>query len=939
LIPLVQYSKQFLTKTFDVREGEFEKVLLMQFNIFLIIFTLLIIKPVVNAQFISTIGVKQLPIVFVLVAISALIVSTFYSRALNTKSLQWVTSTTLIFSIASLIIIGILLKLGIAEKLVLYIFYIGVAIFGVLATSQFWIMANLAFDPREAKRLFNFIGAGPIAGGIAGGYVASLVAYSDIDGTSLLFIAAGLLSICLPINKAIWKKHIRPLNTFQQKKRLTGFGEHPLWIIRKSKHLSYLALIIGLSVVVSKLVEYQFSSVAAQNFDDPDELTAFFGFWFSTFNVVSFVVQLFLTRQIVGTFGVGSSLFALPGGVLVGSILLLVAPVLWAAIFVKLWEVSVKQSVNKSATELLALPIPANIKSQTKSFIDVFVDLAATGVAGLILLFVVNGLGLSVRSISILTIGIVLFWAWVAVKVRHEYIKSFKSKLTQADRSASKTNVDFSNISVINGLKKALELGSENQILYVLEKVRQIPNKKLFDNVVIFLKHDSSKVRVAALKCIYYLEKTVDKESLEALFIDPDLEVRYRAFSQLLRQTKEKRISTINQYLTHQDPLISGAALVGLAEEARNNEEMKKLLKVEHLIREKMDYLTLTHDPEEQKLYKVMILRAIGQAKVEVLYPEIEKYLKDSDPAILNEAILSAGFTLKENFIALIIPFLLQKATKKNAEEALLFYGVGICPILQKMTQDSGIKTEIISQFPAVLAKLNSHVAVKTLFSFLENTDISLRLESLRSLNTMQREFPMLKIRKEDIIAYVFEEVELFKNTLGILYKQNLLLPEKESEETKKARIKLIGLLERRLDSTLERIFRLIGLRYPPEEIMSAYNGIKSGDDHLRLNSVEFLDNLLEPALKKTLVPIAESAFFERLSDETLQQLKVKIPDEKKCLSSLLEGRDIKLKMAVIELIHAMQNKEYKSLIEALLKSPHPKLREQAEKVFLSFNS
>jgi AAA family ATP:ADP antiporter len=765
-----------------------------------------------------------------------------------------------------------------------------------------------------------------------------MVAYSSLDGTALLFIAAGLLTICLPLNRALWNKHIRPLNTFQQKKRLTGFGEHPFWLIRKSKHLSYLALIIGLSVVVSKLVEYQFSSVAAQNFEDPDQLTAFFGFWFSTFNVVSFIVQLFLTRQIVGTFGVGSSLFALPGGVFVGSALLIFAPVLSAAIFVKLWEVSVKQSVNKSATELLALPIPANIKSQTKSFIDVFVDLAATGVAGLLLIFVVNGLDLSVRAISILTIVIVLFWAWVAVKVRREYIKSFKSKLTQADRSAAKDDIDFSSISVLNGLKKAMELGSENQVLYVLEKVRQIPNKKLFDNVLQFLNHDSAKVRVAALKCIYYLEKTVDQETLNTLLIDPDLEVRYRAFTQLLRQTKEGRIAIINQYLTNPDPLISGAALVGLAEEARNNEEMKKLLKVEQKIREKMDYLTLVGDAQEQRQYKIMILRAIGQAKVEALYSEIASYLSDPDPIIINEAIKAAGLTLKEEFIGLITPFLVEKNTRKSAEEALLFYGIGISSVLEKMAFDPSVKTAVISQFPSVIAKLDADEAVKTLFHFLENADNALRLEALRSLNTMQREFPLLKIKKDEVIGYVIDEAELFKNTLGILYKQNQLLPEEESKEVIAARKKLIELLEKRLDSTLERIFRLIGLRYPPDEIMSAYNGIKSRDDHLRLNSVEFLDNLLEPALKKTLVPIAESSFFEKISSETLLQLKVKIPDEKKCLTLLLEGRDVKLKMAVLELVYALNNKEYKPLVEALLKSPQLKIREQAQKVISSMN-
>jgi AAA family ATP:ADP antiporter len=161
-VELTQYLKSFLLRTFDIREGEYRRVFLMQLNIFLIIFTLLIIKPVVNAQFISVIGIDQLPIVFVLVAICAMVVSTLYSKALNTNSLQKVTSITLFVSIVSLVAFGLLLHFNIAEYLTLYALYIGVAIFGVLATSQFWIMANLAFDAREAKRLFSFIGAGPI---------------------------------------------------------------------------------------------------------------------------------------------------------------------------------------------------------------------------------------------------------------------------------------------------------------------------------------------------------------------------------------------------------------------------------------------------------------------------------------------------------------------------------------------------------------------------------------------------------------------------------------------------------------------------------------------------------------------------------------------------------------------------------------------------------
>jgi ATP:ADP antiporter, AAA family len=931
-VELTQYLKSFLLRTFDVREGEYRRVFLMQLNIFLIIFTLLIIKPVVNAQFISVIGIDQLPIVFVLVAICAMVVSTLYSKALNTKSLQKVTTITLVVSIVLLVAFGLLLHFNFVEDLVLYALYIGVAIFGVLATSQFWIMANLAFDAREAKRLFSFIGAGPIVGGVAGGYVASLIA-SYIEGTNLLFLGAALLCFCIPLNNTIWKNHIKTLTVFQKKKRFTDFGDHPIWLIRKSKHLTYLALVIGLSVLVSKLVEFQFSSVASANFSDPDELTSFFGFWFSTFNVVSLIVQLFLTKRIVGIFGVGSSLFALPSGVFLGSLFLLFSPVLWAGIFTKLWEVSIKQSVNKSATELLSLPIPLAIKSQTKSFIDVFVDLAATGVAGLFLMFLVNGLDLSVQSVSILTILILGIWAWLAIKVRQEYINSFKSKLSQADKESIKPLPDFNNVSVLEGLKRALQSGSESQILYVLKKVGEIPDKRLFDDVVKFLDHPSEKVRIMALKCIYYLQKTVAVDTLEHLLNDPEMEVRYKAFSQLLRQTKEQRITTINRYLLHSDPKISGAALVGLAEEARNNPEMKRMLKIEQRIYDKLDYLNLVDSEEEKYLYRVMVLRAIGQANIQSLHSEIERSLYDEDKRIVKEAILAAGLTMNADFVSKIIPFLEFKETRVVAQDALLYYGEGIINELLLIAKTDTTRIDLVAHLPSVLERIDSAAAVKALFSFLDTPDVMLRLEALRSINTMQRDFPHLKIKKEDIVSRVIDESNLYKNMLGVLYKERQMLTEAPSEAIQSARANLIDIIERRLDGTLERIFRLIGLRYPPEDVITAYNGIKSINEHIRLNSVEFLDNLLEPSLKKTLVPIAENAIFEVISTETIDQLKVKILDESGCLKMLLEGRDPKLKMAVFRLILALENKAYIPMIQPLTLSPNEKVRRQAEKV------
>ena len=56
--------KEFLLRMFDIRIGEFRRVWLMQLNVFLLILALWIIKPVVNAQFISRVGIDKLPLVF-----------------------------------------------------------------------------------------------------------------------------------------------------------------------------------------------------------------------------------------------------------------------------------------------------------------------------------------------------------------------------------------------------------------------------------------------------------------------------------------------------------------------------------------------------------------------------------------------------------------------------------------------------------------------------------------------------------------------------------------------------------------------------------------------------------------------------------------------------------------------------------------------------------
>lgn len=941
---LWKYYEQLLRNVFDIREGEYRRAVLMQLNIFLIISTLLIVKPAVNGMFLTNLGAENLPIAFVLVAIFAGLVSLLYSRMLARMPFNLIITRTMTGSVISLLIFGVLLKMNFLEGWVLYLFYIWVAIFAVLSASQFWILANIVFNPREAKRLFGFIGAGAIAGGIFGGYLTSLIA-DWIGSENLPFVAGFLLFFTIPITQSIWKKEVLPSQTkFQRKKRTTGFGNNPLALIRKSKHLTYLALIIGLGVIVAKLVDYQFSAIASAKILDSDDLTAFFGFWFSTFNVISLIIQLFVTRRVVGVFGVGTSLTFLPLGIMLGAILVLIFPELWAVIFIKLIDGSLKQSVNKSSTELMALPIPLEIKNQTKSFIDVVVDSVATGISGLILIFVVNGLDLSTRFISLIILILIGLWLYFSKKIRLEYLNSFKLKVDQHKEPHLKKNAfEFSNESVISGLSKVLKKGNEQQMTYVLRKIKEMPNERLFDDVSELIAHHSAAIRTEALQCLYFFNQKRVVDQVSPLINDPDQRVKIAAFEYLIAHSTENKLELFDKYLTDKDFKVRGAAMVSLANETRDNPELKLKFELENRIEKRIAGLTDLKQPEEIKFRKIIILKVIGLSKLTTYYPYIEKMMKDEDHEIVNEAIIAAGNTMNDTFIDKIAAFLPIPLHKEAAKNALVNFGPGIVSSLSQRINSNEFNPAWTHEIPAVAENIGTQQSVEMLFQLLDHPDISLRMEALRSLNKLRFNHPQLSFHKKKVIERILEEAHLYLETLGALYAQ--MTADESSEPSSKenalvkqtdARKSLITLLERRLDGNLERIFRLLGLKYPSDDILTIYQGLLSKKPEMRINAVEFLDNLLESNLKRILIPIVETALIEHISENTIKSLNLKVPNELECLSLLLSGKDVKVNLAALYLIAQLGNTKYIPLLAHKTQDENIKIRTFAKEALNS---
>ncbi len=131
----------------------------------------------------------------------------------------------------------------------------------------------------------------------------------------------------------------------------------------------------------------------------------------------------------------------------------------------------------------------------------------------------------------------------------------------------------------------------------------------------------------------------------------------------------------------------------------------------------------------------------------------------------------------------------------------------------------------------------------------------------------------------------------------------------------------------------LEHIFWVIGLAYPPNVILPLYKELQHEDPAIRMNTVELLDNILEPALKKIVIPIVETAALETMSDEVLARLDLEILTKQSSFERLLKGDDDLVKLAVLSLIEAIAKEKYTPLLHLAAKDDNPRISMLAKKI------
>src|SRR5207249_4340739 len=300
--------KRWIERALNVHPGDLGRGTLLCSCLFLIISTYKIGGVAGAALFLSRFQARQLAYADISSSVLVTLLVAGYVLVARRVPLRGLLLGSTLFFASNCALFWALAHYHFHLALLFPVFYVWVKIFGVLAPTQVWTLANYVLTTREAKRIFGLVGGGAIAGWIFAGFFSKT--FAKRFGTESLLLGMALLLLSCPVLMYLtWRTGQARLGTSNQLAQ--GADNAPgnllqgMRLVFSSAYLSAIAAVICISSFVTTLTGWQFKAIAKQVLVNKDALAVFFGNFNFYAAIVSLVFQLLLTGRILRRFGLG----------------------------------------------------------------------------------------------------------------------------------------------------------------------------------------------------------------------------------------------------------------------------------------------------------------------------------------------------------------------------------------------------------------------------------------------------------------------------------------------------------------------------------------------------------------------------------------------------------------------------------------------------------
>ena len=797
--------RTLLSPVVDIRPGETQTVGLMFGYAFFAMTSYNIVQPVTRSVFISDLGADNIPYVLLAGGLLIGLIMQLYGRVVSILPDRWALPTVQLG--LSLVLLSFFLGFRVGGAWVSSGFYMFGQVLGALLLSQFWTLANEVYDPRQARRLFGFIGGGASLSGMAGSGLA--VAVTGRIGTdALLLVSAGALVLSSMVVAAVLTRERRiEQSVDDEPERPSGSLVEAWKAVRESPNLRQLALLISFSAVGAMVVDQQLN-LAAEAFrgGDQDAVTSFLASVRFLLSTVALVMQIVLIKHIYRLLGVGFALLMLPVSLAGTSALILFTGALWAPAVASVVDRSIRYTVDRTTREIFFLPLPSAVKLRVKTFIDVTADRVARGLGAVLVLVAIKpwGLALDWPQLSVLTLVLAVAWLRVAARARERYVSSIRQSLQTESIKASDIRVGVADLTTVETLLEELAHPDERRVLYAIDVLESFDKRNLVTPLL--LHHESAAVRARAITVIGDSRGTLPEQwrsAIQRRVDDPDPEVRARAILTLAKvqnQNATRLARTLVEDVEKAPRMAASAAVVLAASPDPHDVETAEI--------------TLTRLATDLRDTSSEARRDAASAIGQIDHPRIRQLLipllQDSTPEVSEHAMQSVRSMHPPDalFVPTLVSLLGDRRVKSGARDALVDYGPPVLEMLGHVLFDPDEDRWIRLHVPATIARIPCQTSMDLLVRALDDDDRFIRYKAIAGMETLRRRDVSLTFPRTSLESALKTETFTYFDLLVLshdLFERGGMPP----------RTVLHRVLAEKMERAVHGAFRLLALLYP----------------------------------------------------------------------------------------------------------------------------
>ncbi len=814
---------------FDVRDGEGGLAAQLVIAAFAVISGHYFLKPVAKSLFLRDHGSSSLPDAYIAVAIVTAFAGSAYGALARRLPLRRMLLLTLGVLAAGIVAFRVLFEQG-AHPLTSKAFYIYASTYGVLAPAMLWLAVSQVLEPRQARRLMGFVGAGAIAGGIAAGYIVHVI-LDAVGVLNLLWGATAWVLLAIACLQAAARRGIPGARTPPRGAAARG----TLRLIVSHRYLRLLTGLIAVVMMVATLAEYLFLW-AVERHVAPGAATAdFVATWYSNLNLICLPLQFLVTAPLLRRLGVGPALLVLPLTLTAVATGMALWPLLAFGVSMKVGESALRYSVNKSAIELLYLPLPGWLKDRTKVFVDTVVDRLAKGVAGLLLKGLLAA-GATIHVIAAVTALLCATWAAGSFLIRRRYVDAFRDALDRGgvDLKTERIRLDETGALTAVGRRLSGPPALVRQALDVLVDGESTHLQRLEASLVGLAGSDDDEIATRALCLLARHAVPPAVEAARARLDDPSPRVAAAAAEVLLAASPDRAAFFADRSrLGAAEEATAAAAMFALGEDAG-------IGVIERLLA----------DPSPAA---IVAREELGRTLTAGRLPQhrhlLRRLMADAETSVAVEAIRGAGSLRDEGLLPFLVAELRRAAHRSAAREALSEMGEPAIAVLERWFFDTRVEHTVREHLPRAIEDIGGEAAITSLYRCLLAEDPELRHQVLRSLNRLTREG---RVRVPDAA----QRAQLLVECRALA---ELLAMQAASPAGGGPCRRLHSLaLDQAVQSARQRAFRVLGLKSQGRHWANAFAGLVSGDARLRASAIEFADGSLPDRLRRLVVPLVD---------------------------------------------------------------------------------